>query len=108
MGGSIKTNYSWCSRALRRRLETFDQILESCLTTENLEIVYSFEKQVEEIGLPASKVIERHRNVRIDLLELVGKLVERKTEKRLKGDELFKVMRRVDQFLKDRNYLIKP
>ena len=89
-------------------MENFDHILESCLTTENLETVYTFEKQLEEIILPASIVIERHKLVRVDLLELVGTRVEQLTGQSLKGDQLFQVMRRVDQFLKDRNYLIKP
>ena len=89
-------------------MENFDHILESCLTTENLEIVYSFEKQLEEILLSASIVIERHKHVRIDLLELVGTRIEKRTGQRLMGNELFKVMGRVDQFLIERNYLIKP
>ena len=84
------------------------KLLDSCLTTANLERVYSFEKQLEEIPLSASEVKARHRNVRIDLLELVGTIVEKGLECRLQGDELFQVMRQVDSFLSDRNCLIKP
>jgi hypothetical protein len=88
--------------------KTVEKLLDSCLNTPNLERIYSFEKQLEEILLSASEVKLRHRAVRIDLLELVGTIVEKGLERRLQGDELFQVMRQVDSFLSDRNYLIKP
>jgi hypothetical protein len=83
-------------------------ILDSCLTTATLEAVYPFEKQLEEILLSASVVKKRHQRLRVDLLEQVGNLVESRLNRRVNGEELFQVMRRVDSFLEGRNYLIKP
>lgn len=87
-------------------MEELEKYLDSCLTTETLETIYPFEKQVEDILLSPSIVKERHRSLKIDLLEKVGFKVQDRLGRNMRGDELFKVMRRVDQFLKDRNFLI--
>ena len=89
-------------------METFDRILESVFTAENLETVYPFENLLEDICLSPSRVFERHKYLRWDLLEVLGAKIEKITGRGLTGEEFFKVMNRVDQFLIERKFYIKP
>lgn len=89
------------------RLAQINRILDSCLTTDTLDLVYPQTKALEEVLLSPEEIQERHKTVRIDLLSFVGRLVEAETEQIVQGNEIGLLMERVDRFLHFRGFNFK-
>jgi hypothetical protein len=82
-------------------------ILDTRLTTETLDQVYPPTKALEEVLLSQEELLTRHKTVFIDLLELVGSMIELETGESLQGDTLAIVMLRVKNFLIHRGFQLK-
>lgn len=82
-------------------------ILDTRLTTENLDKVYPPSQALEEVLLSPESLAARHKRVYIDLLEMIGGVVELETGEKLNGDTLAIVMARIENFLVHRGFHLK-
>jgi hypothetical protein len=82
-------------------------ILDTRLTTENLDKVYPQTRILEEVLLSTDELTARHKSVYIDLFELIGSLIELETSEKLSGEDLMIVKSRVETFLIHRGFHLK-
>ena len=90
------------------QLSQINQILDSCLTTDNLNQVYSPEKRLGDINTPATDLFIKHQCVQVEFLEKVGSQVESGIQAPLQGWALIHVCRRLDSFLQSEGFVIRP